>query len=103
MQNFADTQWQSHGYFVYQLTHNNPIAVRTSSKAADDNRTDLSFKKNDLVSADLIRPSRVTGSSNCPFLRLSDNSGWIFERKNGEVLVKCLLVEKGHFTTSSIY
>lgn len=61
-------------------------------------KTNLSFENDDLVSVDLIRPSRVAGSTNGPFLRLSDNSGWIFEKKYGAVMAKRLPVDKGLWT-----
>lgn len=37
----------------------------------------------------------MAGSTNGPFLRLSDTSGWLFEKKYGEVVAKRLPVEKG--------
>mmetsp|Transcript_22887 Transcript_22887/g.34356 ORF Transcript_22887/g.34356 Transcript_22887/m.34356 type:complete len:611 (-) Transcript_22887:163-1995(-) len=95
MQNFTDTQWEQRGCFVYQLIAEGSVEVRSSLYVGDDNRTGIVFKKNDLMSVDLIRPSRVPGSKNGPFLRLSDNSGWVFEKKYGEIVAKQLPVDKG--------
>ena len=100
MQNITDKQWQTHGCFVYQITADAGVAVRTALNVGDEqhNKTNLSFEKDDLVSVDLIRPSRVAGSTNGPFLRLSDNSGWLFEKKYGAVMAKRLPVDKGLWT-----
>lgn len=85
MQNFtADTQWPVQGCFVYQITSEKGVGVRSSPNVGDDNRTGANFAHGDLVSVDLIRPSRHPGSANGPFLRLSDGSGWIFAKKHGE-------------------
>ena len=100
MQNITDKQWQTHGCLVYQITADAGVAVRTALNVGDEqhHKTNLSFENDDLVSVDLIRPSRVDGSTNGPFLRLSDNSGWIFENKYGAVMAKRLPVDKGLWT-----
>ncbi|KAL7551160.1 hypothetical protein ACHAWF_018294 [Thalassiosira exigua] len=95
MENFSDTQWQERGCFVYQITSDGGLGARSSLNVGDDNRTGAVFAKDDLVSVDLVRPSRSPGSTNGPFLRLSDNSGWLFEKKYGEVMMKRLPVESG--------
>lgn len=99
MQNFTEAQRQTHGCFVYQITAEangaDAIAVRSALNVGDEHRTDLCFYKDDLVSVDLIRPSRRSGSNNGPFLRLTDNSGWLFEKKYGGNMARRLPVEKG--------
>jgi hypothetical protein len=82
------------GCFVYQII-SDAVGVRSSTNVGDDNRTDKIYEKNDLVSVDLVLPSYDKDSANGPFLRLSDKSGWLFEKKYGITVAKQLPVEKG--------
>jgi hypothetical protein len=83
------------GCFVYQAIGGHAIAVRSALDTGDKSRTEVSFPEGFLVSIDLVRPSRVAGSKNGPFLRLSDCSGWLFVRKQGKAVMKRIPVEKG--------
>lgn len=83
------------GCFVYRVLGSMPLAVRTGLNVADESMTTKLFEPNDLVSVDLVRPSRVAGSKNGPFLRLSDASGWLFEKKFGETMMERVPVERG--------
>ncbi len=97
MQNITESQRMKEGCFVYQII--DAVGVRSSTNVGDDNRTDKSYLKNDLVSVDLVLPSYNKDSENGPFLRLSDKSGWLFEKKYGTPVAKQLPVRKayGHF------
>ena len=95
MQNITESQRTKEGCFVYQIIEGGRVTVRSSTNVGDDNRTDKSYKKNDLVSVDLVLPSYNKDSENGPFLRLSDKSGWMFEKKYGLTIAKQLPVEKG--------
>ena len=83
------------GCFVYQIIDNIGLCVRSSTHVGDDNRTSKVYGENDLVSVDLVLPSYDKDSANGPFLRLSDKSGWLFEKKYGITVAKQLPVEKG--------
>ena len=95
MQNYTQKQ----GCFIYQIhsaSGSDALGVRSSLNVGDDNRVDGTiFYENDLVSVDLICPSRISGSTNGPFLRLTDKSGWLFEKKYGDVVAEEVRVEKG--------
>ncbi|KAL7456672.1 hypothetical protein ACHAWC_008146 [Mediolabrus comicus] len=95
MQNITESQRIKEGCFVYQIIHNIGLGVRSSTHVGDDNRTLKVYGKNDLVSVDLVLPSYAKDSANGPFLRLSDKSGWLFEKKYGVIVAKQLPVEKG--------
>lgn len=66
---------EEEGCFVYRVLGSIPLAVRTALNVGDESKTNILFEPNKLVSVDLVRPSRVPGSENGPFLRLSDASG----------------------------
>jgi hypothetical protein len=83
------------GCFVYQSCGGHGIEVRSYLDVGDKSRAGSSFPEGFLVSIDLVRPSRVAGSNNGPFLRLSDCSGWLFARTGGEVVMKRIPVETG--------
>lgn len=86
------------GCFVYQVVSSIPLKVRSQPNVGDEYKTGVFFEPNDLVSVDLVRPSRCPGSINGPFLRLSDASGWLFEKKYGETAMKRISVQTGLFT-----
>ena len=86
MQHSPDDKWDEYGCFVYKVIA--PCDVRNCPNILDESRTTKCFKKGDMVSVDLIRSCRFKDSTNGPFLRLSDNSGWLFERKLSDVMMK---------------
>ncbi|KAG7363031.1 hypothetical protein IV203_026391 [Nitzschia inconspicua] len=86
------------GCFVYRVVDSVTLAVRTGTNVGDESMTDICFDPNELISIDLVRPSRIPGSSNGPFLRLSDASGWLFEKKYGKTMMERVPVERGLFT-----
>eukprot|EP00522_Entomoneis_paludosa_P017002 CAMPEP_0172463280 /NCGR_PEP_ID=MMETSP1065-20121228/46626_1 /TAXON_ID=265537 /ORGANISM="Amphiprora paludosa, Strain CCMP125" /LENGTH=65 /DNA_ID=CAMNT_0013219187 /DNA_START=20 /DNA_END=214 /DNA_ORIENTATION=- len=57
-------QWHKTGCFVYKVLRPNPIGARFYMNVGDEYRNGLVFKPDDLVSVDLIRPSRFKGSQN---------------------------------------
>ncbi len=89
----CNNQWEEDGTFVYRLLKN--LSVRSALNVGDECSTNISFNAGDLVSVDLIRPSRIPGSANGPFLRLSDCSGWLFEKMYGEQVMERLTVATG--------
>eukprot|EP00978_Attheya_sp_CCMP212_P007899 scaffold18354_cov48-Attheya_sp.AAC.4 len=93
MQPINDILQDEHGCFVYRMLK--PLEVRSKLNVGGECRTGLSFDTGDLVSVDLIRPSRVRHSTNGPFLRLSDCSGWLFERKYSDQMMERLPVKDG--------
>jgi hypothetical protein len=83
--------------FVYQVVQD--VEVRCApSIDVEAYRTSRWFKKGELVSIDLIKDDFLDGDTpeSGPFLRLSDGSGWVFEKKKGQgVMMKPKTVEKG--------
>ena len=82
------------GCFVYKVDSGR-IGVRSRLNVGDEYQTDEAFDAGELISIDLIRPSRVVGSTNGPFLRLSDGSGWLFEKKYGDAMMTKIPVSIG--------
>ena len=95
MQHLPQGVQDREGCFVYECVDNSPIEVRSKCNVGDEYRTGAVLKHGDLVSVDLVRHSRVNGSNNGPFLRLSDCSGWVFEKKYGNRMMVELPVETG--------
>jgi hypothetical protein len=99
MQHLPEGVKDEEGCFVYQITTSNQngidIAVRSELSLGDECFKGLSFKDGELVSVDLVRPSRVSGSKYSPFLRLSEASEWLFERKYGDIVMKRMSVAAG--------
>ena len=98
-----------HPCYVYEIKV--PCAVRSQPDISDDYiiPNKYVFQPGDLVSIDFIRdteqeedegvlPPGVTHSSCGPFLRLSDGSGWMFERKFSEIVMERMKVESGLWT-----
>jgi hypothetical protein len=101
MMDNAGDKWNETGCFVYQLL--GPVGVRSSPSGDDDNRTERSFSEGEMVAIDLIRHSRTKPTTDGtkkdgPYLRLADHSGWMFERKKGEVFMKRMPVDVGLWT-----
>jgi len=84
------------GDFVYECIGKKRIGIRETPEVGDNNRTNLSLEQGDLISANVIRKSPFP-HGNGPFLRLSDGSGWLFENKYNEQLMKRLSVRKGYW------
>eukprot|EP00978_Attheya_sp_CCMP212_P012556 scaffold31362_cov45-Attheya_sp.AAC.5 len=94
MQPINDIFQDEHGCFVYRVLK--PLEVRSKLNMGEEYRTGLSFDPGDLVSVDLVRPSRVRDSKNGPFLRLSDCSGWLFEQTHSDrIMMERLPVKDG--------
>lgn len=84
------------GCWVYLVLPGNSIGVRSLPSIEDDVRTGVGFAPGELVSVDLIQETEPTSNgSSGPFLKLSDHSGWLFERKQGEELMKRVPVTDG--------
>ena len=90
-------EWDQTGCFVYELLSD--VDVHDFPTIDDVNRiAGYSFRKGDMVSVDMILHSRhEDGDSNGPFLRLSDYSGWVFEKINSQQVMKKLQVQTGLF------
>lgn len=95
MQCSPKDEWDENGCFVYKMINN--LEVRDYTNVGDESRNGkyINFEEGDLVSIDLIRYSRHVDSTNGPFLRLSDCSGWLFERKYGEIKMEKVGVDIG--------
>jgi hypothetical protein len=65
--------------------------------AVEKFRTDLDVKTGQLVAADIFRQSPCH-HGNGPFLRLTDGSGWVFENKQNERMMRPVHVQKGKWT-----
>ena len=79
------------GCFVFRVLET--IAVRRAASTERDFKTKRSFEKGDLVSVDLKVDSGKPGTGS--FLKLSDGSGWLFERKSGRTVLESVDVETG--------
>jgi len=92
------------GCFVFQMV-NGGLGVRNRPGISDASRTGAAFAEGDLVSVDRILPSRyalggpVDGGTDMgksgPFLRLSEDSGWIFQNKFGKACARRVDVRAG--------
>jgi hypothetical protein len=100
MQHLPQGVKDEEGCFVYQCTTPGGIGTRTiPSVATEDKSGEFVLELSEMVSVDLVRHSREPDSTNGPFLRLSDASGWVFERKYGEQVMRRVHVEKGQLWT----
>ena len=93
MENIPGDKSDEYGCFVYHVLKT--VNVQTCKSVDDKSGSGQSFNEGDLVSIDLIRPSRFSKSKNGPFLRLTDDSGWLFEKKSGEIFLQRLPVTSG--------
>jgi hypothetical protein len=94
----SDDQLDEEVCFVYKVI--SPCALRCQPNISDDDRIPDSkyvFQTGDLVSVDLIKDTERASehSTNGPFLRLSDGSGWLFEHKHSEPMMERMKVEAG--------
>lgn len=87
----------SRGLFVYECIDKNGVCIRDKPDVGTDSRTDLSIKCGELVSVDAVRKSPFP-YHNGPFLRLTDGSGWVFEKKKGQTMFKRLRLEQGSWS-----
>ena len=81
------------GLFVYRAK--TALAIRSDTSIGDSQMTSFSVSQDEMVAVDVIRKSPVRGSTNGPFLRLTDGSGWLFEYKQSELMLERLPVDKG--------
>ena len=86
---------EEEGLFVYRVCSGPGLGVRRKPEVGDECKTQLSFSGDELVAADLRRPSPWPDSRNGPFLRLTDRSGWLFEAKYGKQMMSEMAVEDG--------
>mmetsp|Transcript_45622 Transcript_45622/g.138639 ORF Transcript_45622/g.138639 Transcript_45622/m.138639 type:complete len:381 (-) Transcript_45622:203-1345(-) len=73
------------------------VDVRSRTNIGDDCRTKKSIQKGELIFCDVIRESPYR-HGNGPFVRLTDGSGWLFERKENEPVLLNIFIEVGVWT-----
>jgi hypothetical protein len=84
---------------VYQVIKEGGIGVRSMPSIGRDCVTNTTFRPGALISVDLIKDEDVDATnSSGPFLRLSDDSGWLFEYKKGVRLMRPIPVHDGLWT-----
>eukprot|EP00854_Cymbomonas_tetramitiformis_P025167 gene25167-30715_t len=81
------------GVFVYRAL--SPLEVRSQPSTGENVRTGANVYVDSLYAVDLKQSSRLKNSANGPFLRLTNGSDWLFERKNGEQVMESIPVERG--------
>jgi hypothetical protein len=84
------------GHFAYRAIEN--LAIRIEPDVDDSARTSRIISKGEIVDVDVIRKSSGDGLVNGPFLRLTDGSGWLFEKKHGKAVMAPLHVISGTWT-----
>lgn len=105
-----EDHWDQHGCFVYMVINvsqprfcpsvDNKHRIRLSNKKAgihmkDEHDLETFAREGDLVCVDLIRHSR-DNKENGPFLRLSNHTGWLFEKKDGiKIMERLTNVKEG--------
>jgi hypothetical protein len=98
MSSLAPGARETHG-LVYQVIKEGGIGVRSMPSIGRDCVTNTTFRPGALISVDLIKDEDVDATnSSGPFLRLSDNSGWLFEYKKGVRLMRPIPVHDGLWT-----
>ena len=70
--------------------------IRHRPICSDSSKTSSAVLPNDIVVVDVIRESPYE-NGNGPFLRLADGSGWLFEKKLGEVAMHSIPIQRGHW------
>ena len=83
------------GCFVYRVVDSIGIEVRRAPSVEPEYKTNRFVGKGDLVSVDLIVRGGSHQDQDGPFLRLSDGSGWLFEKKHGNVCMEPVEVQTG--------
>jgi hypothetical protein len=94
METIPNDKSDEYGCFVYHVLKC-ALEVRTCKSVDDKFRSGLIIEVGGLVSVDFIRPSRHAASTNGPFLRLTDDSGWLFEKKYGDTILERVPVTIG--------
>jgi len=80
------------GLFVYKALVD--VSVRSEPNTSREYSTPLSLNKDELISVNAVRNSPY-GSSNGPFLRLTDGSGWLYEKAMNEQILSPIPVTEG--------
>ena len=82
------------GTFVYKAL--TAIGVRSNSTTDESHQTELSVREKNLVSIDYVQEV----DNEQEFLRLSDGSGWLFNKKqeSGEIFMERVPVKSGFWT-----
>ena len=70
--------------------------IRHRPICSDSSKTSSAVLPNDIVVVDVIRESPYD-NGNGPFLRLADGSGWLFEKKLGEVAMHSIPIQVGYW------
>ena len=70
--------------------------IRHRPICSDSSKTSSAVLPNDIVVVDVIRDSPYE-NGNGPFLRLADGSGWLFEKKLGEVAMHSIPIQRGRW------
>jgi hypothetical protein len=70
--------------------------IRHRPICSDSSKTSSAVLPNDIVVVDVIRESPYQ-NGNGPFLRLADGSGWLFEKKLGEVAMHSIPIQRGYW------
>jgi hypothetical protein len=70
--------------------------IRHRPICSDSSKTSSAVLPNDIVVVDVIRESPYE-NGNGPFLRLADGSGWLFEKKLGEVAMHSIPIQRGYW------
>ncbi|KAK3259042.1 hypothetical protein CYMTET_31939 [Cymbomonas tetramitiformis] len=81
------------GIFVYRVL--SPLEVRSQPSTGDDVRAGGKAFVDALFAVDLKQSCRIKNSNNGPFLRLTNGSGWLFERKDRAHVMESIPVERG--------
>ena len=68
------------GLFAYEILENIAVRVRPTISKSDSVSSGLAIRTNEIVCCDVIRNQYPTLDGNGPYLRLTDGSGWIFEK-----------------------
>jgi len=88
------------GLFAYELLNNIGLRLTPTVSNCDLVSSGLTICTNEIVCCDVIRNAYPIQDGNGPFLRLTDGSGWIFERKKAgtPMLVKPLPIKDGNWS-----
>jgi hypothetical protein len=91
------TTWDEEGCFVFQVhgDRGGGVEIRKDLDVSDYTRSGIQFTDGELVACNLIRHSRLPHSTNGPFLRMADHSGWLFVFKHGTRRMRQVTVKAG--------
>lgn len=85
------------GLFCYKATSG--AVVRHRPNCSELTKTDYAVLAHEMVVVDLVRESPYA-NGNGPFLRLADGSGWLFERKLGDLAMESVSIDAGKWVLS---